>query len=82
MRRREVLKLLTAAAMSGAIPRIGSAAEGDALYDIGKFGNARVLHMTDTHAQLIAGLFPRAERQSRHRHHGRQAAASGRRGLP
>ena len=38
--------------------------------------------MTDTHAQLIAGAFPRAERQSRRRRHGRQAAASGRRGLP
>jgi sulfur-oxidizing protein SoxB len=52
MRRREVLKLLTAAAVAGVVPRISSAAEGDALYDIGKFGNARVLHITDTHAQL------------------------------
>jgi len=52
MRRREVLKLLTAAALAGSVPRIGVAAEGDELYDIGKFGNARVLHMTDTHAQL------------------------------
>ena len=52
MRRRELLKLLTAAAVSGVVPRIGVAAEGDELYDIGKFGNARVLHMTDTHAQL------------------------------
>ncbi len=52
MRRREVLKLLTAAALAGIAPRIGCAAEGDELYDIGKFGNARVLHMTDTHAQL------------------------------
>jgi len=52
MHRRELLKLLTAAAASGVVPRIGLAAEGDELYDIGKFGNARVLHMTDTHAQL------------------------------
>jgi sulfur-oxidizing protein SoxB len=52
MRRRDVLKALSAAAMAGAVPRIGRAAEGDELYDIGKFGNARVLHMTDTHAQL------------------------------
>jgi len=52
MRRREVLKLITAAAVSGVVPRIGRAAEGDELYDIGKFGNVRVLHMTDTHAQL------------------------------
>ncbi len=52
MRRRDVLKVLTAAALAGVMPRIGRAAEGDELYDIGKFGNARVLHMTDTHAQL------------------------------
>ena len=53
MRRREVLKLLTAAAISGVVPRLARAAEADVLYDIGKFGNARVLHMTDTHAQLL-----------------------------
>jgi sulfur-oxidizing protein SoxB len=52
MRRREVLKLFTAATLAGALPRVGRAAEGDDLYDIGKFGNVRVLHMTDTHAQL------------------------------
>lgn len=52
MRRRDVLKALTAAAIAGVVPRIGRAAEGDELYDIGKFGNVRVLHMTDTHAQL------------------------------
>lgn len=52
MRRRDVLKLLTAAALSGTLPRIGKAAADDDLYDIGKFGNVRVLHMTDTHAQL------------------------------
>ncbi len=52
MRRRDVLKVLTAAALAGIVPRIGRAAEGDELYDIGKVANARVLHMTDTHAQL------------------------------
>jgi S-sulfosulfanyl-L-cysteine sulfohydrolase len=52
MRRRDLLKALTAAAISGVIPRIGRAAADDDLYDIGRFGNARVLHMTDTHAQL------------------------------
>jgi sulfur-oxidizing protein SoxB len=52
MRRRDVLKLLTAAALSGTMPRVGRAAEADDLYDIGKFGNVRLLHMTDTHAQL------------------------------
>jgi sulfur-oxidizing protein SoxB len=52
MRRRDVLRLLTAAALSGVVPRLGRAAKADDLYDIGRFGNARVLHMTDTHAQL------------------------------
>ncbi len=52
MRRRDVLKALTAAAASGLIPRIGRAAEGDDIYDVGRFGNVRLLHMTDTHAQL------------------------------
>ena len=52
MRRRDILKVLTAAALTGVIPRVSRAVEGDELYDIGKFGNARVLHMTDTHAQL------------------------------
>jgi len=52
MRRRDVLKLLTAAALSGTMPRVGRAAEADDLYDIGKFGHVRLLHMTDTHAQL------------------------------
>jgi sulfur-oxidizing protein SoxB len=53
MRRREVLKLFTAAALSGAVPYLPvRAADGDDLYDIGRFGNARLLHMTDTHAQL------------------------------
>src|SRR5579875_2982507 len=54
MRRREVLKLFTAAALSGVIPYgLGRAAEADDLYAVGRFGNARVLHMTDTHAQLL-----------------------------
>ncbi len=53
MRRRDVLGLLTATALSGSIPRLARAVEGDELYDIGRFGNVRVLHMTDTHAQLL-----------------------------
>jgi sulfur-oxidizing protein SoxB len=57
MRRRDVLKVLTAAAISGAVPRLSRAAEADDLYDIGKVGNARVLHMTDTHAQLSPVYF-------------------------
>jgi sulfur-oxidizing protein SoxB len=56
MRRREVLKAFTAAALSGILPRIGVAAADDP-YDIGRSGNARVLHMTDTHAQLLPVYF-------------------------
>ena len=54
MHRRDVLKLFTAAALAGVAPAgIARAAEADDLYGIGRFGNARVLHMTDTHAQLL-----------------------------
>jgi sulfur-oxidizing protein SoxB len=54
MHRRDVLKLFTAAALAGVAPAgMTRAAEADDLYGIGRFGNARVLHMTDTHAQLL-----------------------------
>ncbi len=56
MRRRDVLKAFTAATLSGVAPRLSRAASGDP-YDIGRFGNARVLHMTDTHAQLLPVYF-------------------------
>jgi S-sulfosulfanyl-L-cysteine sulfohydrolase len=52
MRRRDVLKLLSAAALSGTVPRFARAAGADDLYEVGRFGNARVLHLTDSHAQL------------------------------
>ena len=52
MRRRDVLNALTASAIAGFVPRVARAAEADDLYDIGRFGNVRVLHLTDTHAQL------------------------------
>ena len=51
MRRRDLLKAFTAATLSGIIPRVALSATDD-LYDIGRFGNVRVLHLTDTHAQL------------------------------
>jgi len=71
MHRRDVLKLFTAAALAGVAPAgLARAAEADDLYGIGRFGNARLLHMTDTHAQLLPvhfrepsvnlGLGPRA----------------------
>ena len=57
MRRRDVIQSFAAASLSAIVPRIGNAAEDDAFYDIGRFGNARVLHMTDTHAQLLPVYF-------------------------
>ena len=56
MQRRAVLRVLASAALSGILPRLGLAADDDP-YDIGRFGNARVLHMTDTHAQLLPIYF-------------------------
>ncbi|HEY7243917.1 MAG TPA: thiosulfohydrolase SoxB [Xanthobacteraceae bacterium] len=53
MDRRNFLRLLGAAAASGSMPPIGAAAEDDDLYAIGRFGSVRVLHITDTHAQLL-----------------------------
>lgn len=50
-RRREVLKFaLAAPAICGLVGR--SFAADEELYDIKAFGNARVLHITDTHGQL------------------------------
>jgi sulfur-oxidizing protein SoxB len=58
MRRREVLKLLGAAAACGIAPYdAAGAAGGEDIYAIGRFGDARLLHMTDTHAQLDPVLF-------------------------
>jgi len=49
--RRRFLRALAAAAGAGILPRVGVGADDD-LYEIGRFGNVRVLHVTDTHAQL------------------------------
>jgi S-sulfosulfanyl-L-cysteine sulfohydrolase len=49
--RRNVLRWLAVAAASGVTPRVAFADDDD-LYDIGRFGNVRLLHITDTHAQL------------------------------
>lgn len=56
MDRRLFLNYLTVAAAAGIVPHASylhaaPTAEED-LYDIGRFGNARILHLTDTHAQL------------------------------
>lgn len=57
IRRREFLKLAMAAPAIASLPRFGSAAEGSDIYNLEPFGNARVLHMTDTHAQLLPVYF-------------------------
>jgi sulfur-oxidizing protein SoxB len=57
IRRRDLLKFASAAALCGGLPRIGRAADSSSVYDLGRFGNARILHMTDTHAQLLPVYF-------------------------
>jgi sulfur-oxidizing protein SoxB len=56
LRRRDLLKLTGAAALSGSLPQLARGAEGG-VYDLEHFGNARILHVTDTHAQLLPGYF-------------------------
>ena len=51
IRRRDFLKLSGAAALC-ALPRLSRAADMASLYNVERFGNARILHLTDTHAQL------------------------------
>jgi sulfur-oxidizing protein SoxB len=56
VRRRELLKLTGAAVFSASLPRAARSADGG-VYDLERFGNARILHITDTHAQLLPGYF-------------------------
>jgi S-sulfosulfanyl-L-cysteine sulfohydrolase len=49
IRRRDFLKYSTATIVVGGLAR---AAESPSFYDLERFGNARILHMTDIHAQL------------------------------
>jgi sulfur-oxidizing protein SoxB len=57
IRRRDFLKLAGAASLSGGWPRFGYSADNAGVYDLERFGNARILHMTDTHAQLLPVYF-------------------------
>jgi sulfur-oxidizing protein SoxB len=57
IRRRDFLTFASAAALSCGLPRIGRAADNASVYDLERFGNARILHMTDTHAQLLPVFF-------------------------
>jgi sulfur-oxidizing protein SoxB len=56
LRRRELLKVSGAAALTASLPRLARSAE-PGVYDLDRFGNARILHITDTHAQLLPGYF-------------------------
>ena len=59
MLRREFLRLLALAAAAGATLRPGTSdaeATGE-LYDLPAFGNVSLLHITDTHAQLLPTYF-------------------------
>src|SRR5260370_32466893 len=53
IRRRDFLKFTGAAALSGGLPPIARNADSAGVYDLERFGNARILHLTDTHAQLL-----------------------------
>ena len=57
IRRRDLLKLAGAAALASGAPRFARSADNAGVYDLERFGNARILHMTDTHAQLLPGYF-------------------------
>jgi len=57
IRRRDFLKLAGTAALSGGLPPVARSADTAGVYDLERFGNARILHLTDTHAQLLPGYF-------------------------
>src|ERR1700744_595674 len=57
IRRRDLLKFAGAAAIASGAPRLARGAGNASGYDPERFGNARILHMTDTHAQLLPGYF-------------------------
>ena len=57
MRRREFLQALAAAAACGAPLNAARAQASQQLYDLPAFGNVSLLHITDTHAQLLPTHF-------------------------
>src|SRR5471030_2458395 len=57
IRRRDFLQLAGAASLAGGWPRLARSADNAGIYDLERFGNARILHMTDTHAQLLPVYF-------------------------
>src|ERR1700682_4680342 len=57
IRRRDFLRLTGALALPAVLPRFARGADTPGVYDLERFGNARILHMTDTHAQLLPVYF-------------------------
>ena len=57
IRRRDVLRFAGAAALTTGLPRLASSVDNASVYDLPRFGNARILHLTDTHAQLTPVFF-------------------------
>ena len=59
MLRREFLRLLALAAAGGATlrPALSRAQAAGELYDVPRFGNVSLLHITDVHAQLLPTYF-------------------------
>ncbi len=52
--RREFLRILGFAGAAGLVPGIASAGlRSGGLYDVARFGDVRLMHLTDTHAQLL-----------------------------
>jgi sulfur-oxidizing protein SoxB len=57
IRRRDFLTLAGAAALTGGLPRLARGADSGGIYDLERFGNVRILHITDVHAQLMPVFF-------------------------
>ena len=57
IRRRDFLTIAGATALLPALPRLARSVDTPSVYDLERFGNARILHMTDTHAQLLPIYF-------------------------
>ena len=59
LNRREFVRLMGLAGAAGLFPRVGLGAShaDERLYDMPAFGNARILHFTDCHAQLYPIYF-------------------------
>jgi len=55
--RRDFLVAMQAAAIVGLAPKLALAKSGEGLYDSPRYGNARLLHLTDIHAQLSPVYF-------------------------